>query len=425
MLESILLQNFKIHQTLQLNLKPFNILIGPNSSGKSSIFQSILILKNSLSSKQNIGIAYSHGSYDYGDFEDLVSLRKPSNDITIHVVGFKKLPHGLKENSSVYTKYAYKLVFNKEGPQQVYLFLTVDDYEITFDWKQNKEIKCRIIDQANPKPLGAVNLQMVGLHPRFATNSGNAEFQRKFNQLFQNGDFTKDLLGNFRVVPYNRSATTYGGQLMKDVGDILSSEAQHITSRLITNLSKQPELLTQVSNFIERLTGKSIRPRNVDLSRLTDVPGVTLDFVKEGFYNAIIHEGTGPNQVILLLATLLDSEEGSTIAIEEPEIHLHPKFQSSLAKIIIEIAKSQSKQIIFTTHSEHMLYPFLASIASKNKNSLLINDVAIYYFEYPTAKLESKVEKLGINEHGQISGGLKGFWESDLEIFKEFSGKHE
>ena len=46
---------------------------------------------------------------------------------------------------------------------------------------------------------------------------------------------------------------------------------------------------------------------------------------------------------------------------------------------MIDLGKTQDKQIIFATHSEHMLYPFLASIASKQENSLKPSDVAIYY----------------------------------------------
>ena len=425
MLEKIILENFKIHQSLELNLKNFTIFIGPNSSGKSSILQSLLILKNSLAKQQNRGIQYSSGSYDYGDFDDIVSLRKSSNNILMHVVGFKKLPHGLTTDYPTYAKYGYKLVFDKEGPKQVYLGLTLDDFEITFDWRLHKDIKCMIRGKFDNQPLSLANVSIDIFHPRFSTTSKNKDFQDRFFKLFVNGNFTKDLLDNFHYVQHHRSAISYGGQLLKYVDDILSTEARNLTSRLISNLSKQPELLTQVSNFIERLTGKTVRTRNVDLHDMTDVPGVTLDFVKNGFYNAIIHEGSGPNQVILLLVTLLDSKEGSTIAIDEPEIHLHPKFQSDLVKIMMEIAKKQSKQIIFTTHSEHMLYPFLASISSKDKNSLSPNDVAVYYFEYPEGELKSKVEKLDINENGQISGGLKGFWESDLEMLQEFSGKNE
>ncbi len=116
-----------------------------------------------------------------------------------------------------------------------------------------------------------------------------------------------------------------------------------------------------------------------------------------------------------------ESPRDSIIGIEEPELHLHPKAQSKLSKIIMRMAHSHKKQIIFTTHSEHMLYPFLASIASSEKDSLKIEDLAIYSVNQNDDANYSIVEPLPINEHGQIKGGLKGFWESDLEVFEDFS----
>jgi predicted ATPase len=92
---------------------------------------------------------------------------------------------------------------------------------------------------------------------------------------------------------------------------------------------------------------------------------------------------------------------------------------TKLAKILIDLVSSQQKQIIFTTHSEHMLYPFLAKISQKSE--LFTQDVvSIYYFEQNKDTGISTAENLEINEHGQLKGGLKGFWEEDMKIFSEF-----
>ena len=40
--------------------------------------------------------------------------------------------------------------------------------------------------------------------------------------------------------------------------------------------------------------------------------------------------------------------------IEEPEVHLHPKAQADLASVLVEEAKADNKQVIMTTHSEHV-----------------------------------------------------------------------
>ena len=92
----------------------------------------------------------------------------------------------------------------------------------------------------------------------------------------------------------------------------------------------------------------------------------------------IIGDGFGANQLVQLLLMLAAVPKNSMLAIEEPEIHLHPKAQTKLVDILVEVSKSWDKQLIFTTHSEHMLYGFLSAV----KDGRLSNkEVAIYYFE--------------------------------------------
>ena len=47
--------------------------------------------------------------------------------------------------------------------------------------------------------------------------------------------------------------------------------------------------------------------------------------------------------------------ENKTIAIEEPEIHLHPKYQSLLADMFLEAYKTYNIHFIIETHSEYLI----------------------------------------------------------------------
>ena len=49
--------------------------------------------------------------------------------------------------------------------------------------------------------------------------------------------------------------------------------------------------------------------------------------------------------------------------IEEPEIHLHPKAQAELAEVLTEVALEEDKQVIMTTHSEHITGRLLTLVA--------------------------------------------------------------
>ncbi len=425
-IDQIILENFKSFPRIELTLSPINILIGHNSSGKSSILQSLLILKNSLAqTPKTYGLTLISNSYDFGDFEDIVNFGDDSKDGSIQIVGSKIIPKGFFENRN-HMEFRYETIQTKEGTSEVYLSTKNKNVETTFDWRQKDiaEPRTRIVGLVDPTPIklkGKIDGLNVRMTAESVTNSGNSmSLAKNFNEIFQNGEFTKHLLDDFHYVPHYRTATKYGVKLIGVPMDLLSSKPEEIISATLSKLSKNTKLLEQVSSFINQLTGKTIRPRNIDLRDTENSQGVTLEFIKNGFANAISNEGTGSNQAILLLCIIAGTPKGSVIAIDEPEIHLHPSAQTKLARILLDIVKKDDKQIIFTTHSEHMLYPFLASIKSKSENSLSPNDVAVYYFDHTDEGI-AKVEKLPINEHGQIKGGLKGFWEEDLNILEEFS----
>ena len=77
----------------------------------------------------------------------------------------------------------------------------------------------------------------------------------------------------------------------------------------------------------------------------------------------IVGEGFGTNALIQLLLQLITSQKGATVLIEEPEIHLHPKAQADLAEVMADTAKVEDKQIIMTTHSEHLVERLLLLVA--------------------------------------------------------------
>ncbi|PKP55381.1 MAG: hypothetical protein CVT89_08630, partial [Candidatus Altiarchaeales archaeon HGW-Altiarchaeales-2] len=95
--------------------------------------------------------------------------------------------------------------------------------------------------------------------------------------------------------------------------------------------------------------------------------------------------------------------------------------QYELAKLFVNIVKKEEKQLVITTHSEHIIYGFLNSVAN---GKLKKNELRIYYFKEPVETIpdvkEARVEKLNINEFGQVEGGLPGFFETKRKELSEF-----
>ncbi len=79
------------------------------------------------------------------------------------------------------------------------------------------------------------------------------------------------------------------------------------------------------------------------------------------------YQGTGIQKTLTVIAGLVFSPEGSTIVVEEPEIHLHPRSQEVIVDLFNTAVNDWHKQVIFTAHSWNMLLPFISDVGDGSK----------------------------------------------------------
>jgi len=130
--------------------------------------------------------------------------------------------------------------------------------------------------------------------------------------------------------------------------------------------------------------------------------------------------GIGVSQVLPVLVSAYASHE-KIIAIEQPEIHLHPALQAELGDVFIESALGESQnKFIIETHSEHLILRLLKRIrqTTRNQNNgmpkISPNDIALLYIN-GTPK-GSTVQELRVDERGRLIDQCPGgFFEEDFE----------
>ena len=152
-----------------------------------------------------------------------------------------------------------------------------------------------------------------------------------------------------------------------------------------------------VSIWSEEITGSEIGP--------LVIPGkfvAVKSYVVPGGI-PVIGDGSGTNQLVQLLLTLAITPKRSLLAIEEPEIHLHPKAQTKLCDRLVEISKTHEKQLVVTTHSQYILYALVQAV---KRATLTRDELAIYYFEEKGAE-PYRVEQ---DEYGDIYDWGKNFF---------------
>jgi hypothetical protein len=108
-----------------------------------------------------------------------------------------------------------------------------------------------------------------------------------------------------------------------------------------------------------------------------------------------------------------------TVAIEEPEIHLHPKYQSLLAEMFVEAYKEYNIQFIVETHSEYLLRKIQTLIGAKE---LKPDDVSMVYVEDDEDVKEGtpKVRGIPILEDGRLAEPFgPGFYDEAGTLSRE------
>lgn len=115
--------------------------------------------------------------------------------------------------------------------------------------------------------------------------------------------------------------------------------------------------------------------------------------------------GFGVSQVLPVLVLCYYVPEGSVILLEQPEIHLHPSVQSRLADVFIDAVKNRNVQIIVESHSEHLLRRLQLRVAEEK---IIPNETALYFCDVSEAG--STLIELAVDLFGSIRNWPKDFF---------------
>ena len=145
-----------------------------------------------------------------------------------------------------------------------------------------------------------------------------------------------------------------------------------------------------------------------DVERISEDADIYRVKVRRSQNAASVHltdVGFGVSQILPVLVLLAYVDEGSTVLLEQPEIHLHPAVQAGLADIVMEAATVRRVQVIVESHSEHLLKRLQRRVAER---AVTPDQVALYFCE--NAGGESRIDQLELNKYGEIQNWPRDFF---------------
>ena len=145
--------------------------------------------------------------------------------------------------------------------------------------------------------------------------------------------------------------------------------------------------------------------------------------VRSGPHANIMDVGYGVSQSLPILVDIMAAAEAPrragvrTFLLQQPEVHLHPKGQAQLASLFIQAFKERRSRFLIETHSDHIVDRVRISV---RKGLLKPDDVSILYFE-PGANAVA-IHNMRLDRYGNLEGAPAGYREFFLRETDQLLG---
>ena len=425
MITELSVQNFKSWKnTGQLQIAPLTAFFGANSSGKTSIFQTLLMLKQTAERPPDW-----NGTIDFGNEGSVVNLSNFNEVVHRHKSGLSldlsvswQLPEKLiiggaslpaqampraprSSNRTEISALSFSTTIINAGNDTAAVdgfgYMS-DGYEF-FGLVRDSDSQYKLVCPPNHRFQGALSslpFRCYGIRDGSAKvpDTPFLSLERTFKDLFSRIHHLSPL----RQPPQHYYA--YGGEHPKGVGQYGEQAVAALLSGRIQLLSIDEEVL----KWLQRLG-------LIDSYQLQADPDGEKDYefrlkqYKDGPEVRLTDIGLGVFQILPTLALCYYVPEGSILILEQPEAHLSPKAQADLTDILIDVVKNRNIQIILETHSEYLLRRLQRRIV---EGEIAASDTALYFCQVNDGT--SEIERLNMDEYGNITNLPQDFFRDEM-----------
>ena len=425
MLRNLYFTNFKSWPKVDLACGGITGLFGTNSSGKTSILQFLLLLKQTKEATDRLLSLELNGDYvELGTIRDAIHQHDESLAIETAITFERSAPLELtdpaakgailaRDNSFTL---ASRLLVQQQAARTTQLAYKLGGHEFVLQ-QRSKGSDFELIH--------------LGDDFRFVRTQGRAwalpapikgyAFPDQARTYYQNAQFLSDLeaayetaidgifyLGPLREYPkrdylWARSRPTDVGQRgEKAIDAILAATAN---GEMLNLRPKAHRLSFQgmVAHWLRQLG--LIHDFKVEEIAPGSNRWQARVVTREGSSEVLLTDvGFGVSQVLPVITLLLYVPEGSTVLLEQPEIHLHPLAQANLADVLVYAATRRRVQVLLESHSEHLLLRLQRRIAEE---AIGANDVKLYFCDIKGGS--SVLTSLQLDLPGQIENWPQHF----------------
>jgi AAA15 family ATPase/GTPase len=361
-----------LYEECSIEIRPLTILAGANSSGKSSIMQPLLLMKQTLEATYDPGSLLLNGPNIRFTFtEQFLSYFSDKNRTT-------KLLIGIDINGQ-----KIKNIFDKDFSKAINITETIYNYgnqRLTIANQMSQDEISSLAQRTLEKHRESKLVDFLINNNEIITDNLEARIQRErcflnfdckyksgfqfilydtrpYTSLFEHHIRKLIHIPGIRGNPERTYPTTaIGGEFPGTFENYVASVVNHWQNTEDNRLRELESALKALG-----LTGK------VDARQVNDVQiELRVSRLRESEDGSdmvsLADVGIGVSQVLPVLVAILVAEPGQSVYLEQPEIHLHPRAQVAMAQILADAAK-RDVRVILETHSELLLLAVQSLVA--------------------------------------------------------------
>ena len=376
MLTRLKISNFKLHKLTEMKLGTLTILTGMNGTGKSSVIQALMTLRQSaFTSMLPVNLNLRGNMCDVGSSDDAEShdLTGESDELNIEM--------DFKDMKSLNYSFKYEV-----GGDRDKTYLNGHE-EPEMSMQQRKEYS---LFNQNCQYISACRLGPQRYYPK---DNYTVDHLRQISKKNGQSEYTVNFLSTFGNEDIKIKTLYLEGREAEDYKDYT--------------------LATQV----ERWLGSISPDIKVKIDNVGDDFRLNFEYKKTTV--KAINEAFGVPYTLPIIVAVLSSGKDALLMIENPEAHLHPGGQAALMKLLTKAA-AEGVQIILETHSDHIINGALVAVKREILNK---DDLAICFFERDETSHTAVCHQLEIQDDGRISRPPRGFFDQmdiDLNILTGF-----
>ncbi|MCC6551754.1 MAG: DUF3696 domain-containing protein [Polyangiaceae bacterium] len=427
MFTAMRLKSFKgWEDTGDVRLAPITLFFGSNSSGKTSLLQAILLLKQTAASSDRSRVLYpgdDRSLVDLGTVPDLIHGHAADGALEVGLnwtssPGDPALP---VEDGEANLGFATRVRLTPEGqPHVESIFYGIGDVSVNMAESDSGGYKLVATGiplkrkRGRPWPLPAP-VRFYGFPSEVENYYRDAQWLSDLVLVLEKQFDRVQYVGPLREYP--KRTYLWAGEKPENVGKkgelavaaLLAARAEERKIPYGEGRGRRWRPFEEVIAGWLREMGAIDSFEVVAIARNRKDYEVRVKRTPESSEVLITDVGFGISQLLPVLVQSYYATPHSTVIFEQPEIHLHPRLQAAMADVIIDAMKRCDVQFIIESHSEHFLRRLQRRIAEE---VLTKDDVALYRCDVDGGK--STIDQLTVDSYGNITNWPKDFFGDEM-----------